>query len=195
MDHVPTTNQNWFSRFTRGASITALGLTAISIGAVVIIWNADLYATRDRWEHIKLALYGDWQAEDWCPSGRNTKECTQANEFEAAFADVDNFNFFKSKPIGDTGLLVTTGVKFATARDVLTATTNSHWCYITYGSGAISSRLDLGMQDGQSAPVYADLNDISNDSQTSIGLSVERLHAVARTHCQFGPFDLTEGKA
>ncbi len=194
MERAPATGNNLVSRVTRGATITALGLTAIFISAVVILWNADLYAARDRVEHIKLAIFGDWQAEHWCPPGRNTKECTQINEFEAAFSDVDNFNFFKSKPIEGTALIATTGVEFATANDVLSATTARHWCYILYGSGTISSRLDLGAQEGHAAPVYADLGDISDDRLSDIGLSAERLRAIARSHCQFGFINLTDEK-
>lgn len=194
MDRSSSTQQNWFSRVARGATITTLGVAALSLGASVVIWNADLYAARDRWEHIKLAILGDWQAEHWCPSGRNSKECTQVNAFEEVFSDVDNFNFFKSNPIDGTALIVTTGVEFTTADDVLSATTARHWCYISYGSGTISSRLDLGTQTGHAAPVYANLGDISDERLSDIGLSANRLRAIAHSHCQFGFLNLTDKK-
>ena len=185
-------HQTRASRFLRGARVTALVGGVIAIAGVVLIWNADLYTARDRWEHIKLALYGEWQAKHWCPPSRTAKECEGINEFEAAFRNVEKFNVFNSTPIEGTGLSVTTGVEFTTANDVLTASPARYWCYISYGSGVISSRLDLGVQEGPSTPAYADLGDIPPESLARLGLGTERLVLLARSHCQFGTLPLTD---
>ena len=184
----------WQSILARIVTVSCVVVIGAGILAPIILWDADFYTARDRWEHFKLAMFGEWQSQNWCPPGRNTENCKQVSEFEMAFKDVDDFNFFKSVPVTETLLTIVTGINFASARNVLSGTTAKHWCYFTFGRGKVQKRLDLGSQKNQSAPVFADLIDISSDDLGEIGLSAVRLRAIAKSHCRFGAFNPKDGK-
>lgn len=191
---VQTHNQRRLPRIAKAATMTALAGFGTLIVIGIVFWDADFYSARNHWEHFKLAMFGEWQPQNWCPPGRKTQKCKQVNEFEAAFKDVDDFNFFKSVPVTGTALTIITGINFSSAKYVLSGTTAKHWCYFTFGRGKVKKRLDLGLQKGQSTPAYADLSDLSADDLNEIGLSADRLRAIAKSHCRFGAFNPKDGK-
>lgn len=47
-------------RTARAIAIGVLALGASSLLAGIILWDADFYAARDRWEHFKNAWFGQW---------------------------------------------------------------------------------------------------------------------------------------
>ena len=107
------------------------------------------------------------------------------------FEDIDTINFFVSSPIEGVDLKITTGAAFSSAEDVANSTPTSLWCYLRYGGddGAITSRVDLGGKSGADAPVFTNLNDVSDEEFTIIGIDRTALSRLARIHCKFANFD------
>lgn len=103
--------------------------------------------------------------------------------------NADNITFFKSVQIKGTKLKVTTGIAFASPDDVLKGKTKSRWCYIMHHDGKLEKRISLGRQDGQSKPRYSDLTQLPKSELKALGLSTERLAAIARSHCYLSGFD------
>ena len=135
-----------------------LAVFMLTFATVMILWDADFYTLRDRIEHTKIALFGKWQGNNWCPPGRVSENCEEINTFRDVFKEMDDFNFFKTLPIQGTDLSVTTGIAFATSEDVLNQTPTKHWCYIQFGQAGINQKLDLGEQHGTDLPVYIDFS-------------------------------------
>lgn len=44
----------------RAAGLTGLASLGLLCFAIVVLWDADFYAARDRWEHMKIAWFGKW---------------------------------------------------------------------------------------------------------------------------------------
>ncbi|MDF1803196.1 hypothetical protein [Thalassovita sp.] len=186
IDHKP-----WAPRILRGAAIGGLGIIAISCAGLMVLWDADFYAVREKYEHLKLAFYGEWQAQNWCPPGRDTENCRAVDEFTAALEGAENFNFFRSLPVEGTSLTVITGVAFASALDVVAGAPSNLWCYINDGQGAVSRRITLANMRASQAPSYTDFSALSGDEAQGLPLSAERLSGLAQSHCQFNDFNLT----
>lgn len=53
---------------------TGISLVTATLSALVF-WDANFYVARDRWEHFKLAIVGEWQNTGWCPPGQNVPGC------------------------------------------------------------------------------------------------------------------------
>jgi len=179
----------WVLRILRGTAITGFGVLAVGGSAVLVLWDADFYAAREKYEHLKLAFIGEWQPRNWCPPGRETDNCQQVSEFAAALEGAENFNFFRSLPVEGTDLSVTTGVEFASALDVVASEPSHLWCYITFGHGALARRITLAQMGSDSSPSFTDLNSIASGGNDALPLSVDRLSALARSHCQFTEFN------
>lgn len=107
------------------------------------------------------------------------------------FEDIDTINFFVSSPIDGVDSKITTGAAFSSAENVANSNPTSLWCYLSYGGdeGAITSRLDLGGKIGADAPVFTNLNEISNEEFNAIGVDRTTLARLARSHCKFSNFD------
>ena len=181
-----------FSRSDENAP--SLGQTLLYIGGFtlsayalfwVIFWNADFYAARDRWEHFKSAIFGEWHGRHLCPDWVQSRHCDDVHAFEAAFAAAQDFTFFQSVPIKGSRLKVITGVRFATAKDVLNAKPQNQWCYINYGFGTVTQRLDLAEKAEQDKIVYSNLDAVPPDELAKIKLGLEQLQTLSRTHCRF----------
>lgn len=57
------TIRSWVPAICRTAHAVAIGsltLGACALLAGIILWDADFYAARDRWEHMKNAWFGKW---------------------------------------------------------------------------------------------------------------------------------------
>ncbi len=187
-------SRQWWPAILRGTALTlGTGLVIVFLASLVF-WDANFYVARDRWEHFKLALLGEWHNTGWCPSGQNIPGCMPKADLEAAFSKVDNLHFFKLMPVEGTSLTVTTGANFASAQDVLAGKAASQWCYIAYGDSAVKTHLDLAEQSGTAPPRYATLSDVKQKALSNTGLDVAALRVIAKTHCQFGVFNQPTSK-
>lgn len=181
-------NKAWVPRILRGAVTTALGALAVGGGAMIVLWDADFYAAREKYEHLKLAFFGEWQPRNWCPPGRDTDNCQQVGEFAAALEGAENFNFFRTLPVDGTDLTVITGVEFASALDVVASEPSHLWCYMTFGQGALARRITLARMNAGASPNFTDFAGIAGGETDALPLSAERLSALAQSHCQFNEF-------
>lgn len=177
-----------FSRYARGAVLTIGAGIGLSVVVTIVFWDADFYSARDRFEHFKLALFGEWQPRNWCPPGRETENCQQVSEFVAALEGAENFNFFRSAQVAGTDLEVITGVEFGSALDVVAGLPAHLWCYITVGSGAIDRRITLASADAGNDPQFTDFVNVPS-SEEQLPFDAIRLNALARSHCQFNEFN------
>jgi len=181
--------QNWLPRILRGAAAGAVGSVVIAATSLIVLWDADFYAARDKYEQWKLAFFGDWQPQNWCPPGRDTENCQQVSEFVAALEGAENFNFFRSLPVAGTDLTVITGVEFASALDVVASEPSHLWCYVTVGQGAVARRITLAQMDAHAVPTFTDFFGLAGGESEALPLGVDRLSAIARSHCQFAEFN------
>lgn len=173
------------SRIMRGATVTCLGLAAGAVVLGIILWDADVYTARDKFEHFKIALFGDWSAENWCPPGRTSANCAAVDDFEAALKGASDFTFFRSEPVEGSDLTVQTGIRFATARDVVADKPASQWCYVGIPSHGISQQIELASKSADEPPIYAALASLDANAVAGSALSVEALTDLARSHCRF----------
>ena len=164
---------------------STLAVFVLLLVTVLVLWDADFYTLRDRIEHTKVALFGAWQGNNWCPPGRMSQNCEEINTFRDVFKDMDDFNFFKTLPIQGTDLKVETGIAFATSENVLNQTPTKHWCYIQFGQGGVNKKLDLGEQAGTDLPIYTAFQAIADQDLKEIGLNTDQLAGLAHSHCQF----------
>lgn len=149
---------------------TAIGVCALILASFVF-WDADFFTVRDRWENFKVAMFGDWQPKSRLVDG------------------VDEINLFRREPVAGFGTIVT-GAKFALTDGDMEAKAASQWCYVAYGGGVTSSRIDLGAQDGTSTPTYSDFQTIPQEVLGKLGVSASRLADLAKANCRFGTFDI-----
>lgn len=167
----------WLDAAARIARAAAIG-TAATAGtiaiATVVLWDADFYALRDRWENMKIAMFGEWT-----PSGADARPIVNV------FRDMAHVAVFKEVPIDDTLLSVVTGSRYMSAADLLAGRATRLWCYINSGGDGVATHIELGTQSRGEAPDFASLNGFSSPDLPSAmrdGISLERL---ARTHCRF----------
>lgn len=179
----------WVPRIARGAAFGGLGLTLVVCASVIVLWDADFYAVREKYEHLRLAFFGEWQARNWCPPGRDTENCDQVSQFQAALEGAENFNFFRSQPVEGTNFTVITGVAFASALDVVAGAPSNLWCYINDGQGAVSRRITLAQLQVGQAPTFTNFSSLGGAEAQALPLSAERLAALAQSHCQFTDFN------
>lgn len=179
------------SRILRGVLAISLGVVVLGIALLIIFWDADFYTARDKYEHFKAALFGDWQADHWCPPGRVSDDCKLADSFEAALKAASDFTFFRSMPIEATSLNVQTGLRFATARDVVAGSVAAQWCYVSLpgaqARSGISQRIELATQSAGDPPIYPDLMRLDVPALAGTGLTSPQLVSLAQSHCRFDP--------
>ncbi len=184
--------QGWMAVIRFMTRIGALSIVAFGLLAMVF-WNANFYAARDRWEHFKLAAFGDWTDTGWCPPGHRADKCRPLTSLEEALARADSLHFFKSVPIEGTDLQVTTGAVFADTQDIIEGNAAMQWCYIAAGQGVLRSHIELGSQLGRDAPVYTEAHELEKAAKTpplsEAGLKGAQLQSLARSHCRFGAFN------
>lgn len=183
-DHNSRTN--WFPRILRGAALTGLTLTGLVVAGAIVLWDADIYTARDKFEHFKMALLSDWKSENWCPPGRVSDNCEMVNDFTAALEKASDFTFFKTVPIDGTPLSIVTGIRFATAHDVVDGQPASEWCYLTIPNGSISQRIRLATRTAVNPPNYTDLASLDASALNGTGLEISQLALLAGSHCRFG---------
>lgn len=183
-DHNSRTN--WVPRILRGAVFAGLTLTGLAIAGAIVLWDADIYTARDKFEHFKMAIFGDWKSENWCPPGRVSDNCEMVNDFTAALEKASDFTFFKTVPIDGTPLSIVTGIRFATAHDVVDGQPASEWCYLTIPNGSISQRIQLATKTAVDPPNYTDLASLDASPLSGVDLEISQLALLARSHCRFG---------
>lgn len=179
------------SRVMRGALAGVVALLMLVVVLAILLWEADLYTARDKYERAKLALFGDWHPQAWCPPGHVSEDCETVQSFEAALEAARDFTFFRSMAVDGTDLMIQKGLRFATARDVVGGHVAHQWCYVTLpGSDAapgVSQRVDLATQSAEDPPIYPDLTGLDVPAFAGTGLSMAQLHSLAQSHCQFDP--------
>jgi hypothetical protein len=160
------------------------GLVVFACGAL-IFQDADFYAARDKWEHFKIAIFGDWYSGVWCPPGRKGGKCRGADNFRERLAGMEGFTFFLNEPVEGTDLDVTTGIRFATAEDVVSGKPEKFWCYLMIGNGAVTRKLTLANKAHGELAVPADLSGIAPDALSGMSLKQADLPALVASHCRF----------
>jgi len=173
------------SRVLRGIILTGAVCVGLLVSVAIVLWDADLYEARTKFEHARIALFGDWQAELWCPEGRVSDTCEGIDAFETALEAASDFTFFRSAPIEGTGLMVQTGVRFTTARDVVDGIPVRKWCYVSIPDGAVHQQIELATQSADDPPVFAELTGLDETALAGFGLSTNALSLIARSHCRF----------
>lgn len=172
-------------RILRGAAMAVLSLAVMAVIAGILLWDADLYTARDRFEHLKVALFGEWQADNWCPPGRTSDDCDTVDSFAEALEAATDFTFFRSVPIQGTPHTVQTGIRFATAFDVVDGRSERQWCYVSIPHGDIRQQIDLATQSADGPPVYAELMSLDASALDGSDLDADALRLLARSHCRF----------
>jgi hypothetical protein len=107
------------------------------------------------------------------------------NRFEAALEAASDFTFFRTAMIDGAGLAVQTGIRFATARDVVDGIPARKWCYVSIPDGAVHQQIDLATQSADDPPVFAELTGLDEAALAGFGLSTNALSLIARSHCRF----------
>lgn len=182
----PVSNTPLIPRILRGIALSGAVTAGLIIIATVILWDADFYAARVKLEQARQALFGEYDPNrPWCPPGRVADECDAVNSFEAALQEASDFTFFRSAPIDGTRLSVQTGIRFATARDVVNGIAASKWCYVSIPDGASHQQIELATQSADDPPVYADLTGLNEAALAGFGLGAQALSLMARSHCRF----------
>jgi len=58
----------WWGRFLRQVAMgflkLALAFAALFTLAAFVLWDADFFVFRDRWENFKIAMFGEWKGEN-----------------------------------------------------------------------------------------------------------------------------------
>lgn len=173
-----------WARTAARKAVVGLGCSAV-IGAAgaIVFWDVDFYAVRDKWEHFKIAMLGEWQSPDRrSAAGAPARPQVVPSVLEVA----RDITFFTTSPAKEHGIEVTTGVSFSTVADLLAAKQKSRWCYIVASPrSGLARQVELGRQSGSASPVYADLSVYPADELAVIGLSARTLQSLAKSHCRF----------
>ncbi len=172
-------------RLVRGIALTVVACAGLAIIGAIVLWDADFYAARDKWEHAKRALFGDWSPENWCPLGRVSDDCTVQSSFAAALEDSRDFTFFRTTPIGGTDLAVETGIRFHAAQDVADGKPSYQWCHLSSPDAGVKRTFDLATKSAEDPPVYAELSSLDESALAGVDLSADALSEIARTLCRF----------
>lgn len=152
-----------------GMSLLVAGAAASVAG--IILWDADFYVARDRWEHFKLAMFGEWPVK-------------RSKNVDDIFEEVDEINLFRRSLVPGLGVIIT-GSEFTSSETVNGDRADSKWCYVTIGNGVTATRINLGDQDGENPPEYSDTGTIDPKVLNEIGISAVRLVQLAKEHCRF----------
>lgn len=140
----------------------------------VVLWDVDFRLVRDKYENMKLALFGEWN-----PAPKRS--------LEDIFERIDSVSLFQNASVRDVGVIVT-GARFTSSQAVEENIATNKWCYIKTDGDIDSDHVTLGNQTGTEPPHYTDTNMISADVLTEIGVSAERLATLAKLHCRLKDF-------
>lgn len=176
------------ARTGRVAAIAAAAAVGTAALAVVIFYDADFYAVRDRWEHFKRAMFGEWTPTTRRPGrgGGETSPTLAVRTLDDVFSDLANVGVFETVPVVGTALKVVTGSTYASSRELLANTAGQRWCYVLLGTGNVTTRIELGAQTADAPPVYPPITAIPPADLSAAGLDAERVRGLARSHCRFG---------
>lgn len=174
------------ARTGRVAAITVAATVGTTALAAVILYDADFYAVRDRWEHFKVAMFGEWSPTRRPGRGGETLPAPGVRTLDDIFTNLANVGVFETVPVVGTALKVATGSTYLSSRDLLTNNASQRWCYVLLGTGNVVTRIELGTQSASAAPVYPPITAIPPADLSAAGLEAERLRGLARSHCRFG---------
>jgi len=104
----------------------------------------------------------------------------------AELENVDEVNLFRTE-LDDTGLRVTTGIRYADVKAVNAGQPEYAWCYVMSGrtGSAADNRISLGQQTGFEAPVYVSADSITREDAALFNLTPSEIAAVAARSCRF----------
>ncbi len=162
------------ARIARTATIATVTAIVGFMLVAIVLWDADFYAARDRWESFKIAMFGEWM-----PGSADDRPIRNL------FRDMAHVAVFREVPIEGTILSVVTGARYTSAADLLAGRAVRLWCYVNSGGDGAATHVELGTQSRGEPPVYAGLSGFSSSDLPATmreGASLERL---ARTHCRF----------
>ncbi len=163
-----------FRAAAKAAKIAGLGVLislAVCALAAMIFWEADFYAARDRYEHMRLALFGPWSPKP---------EKTVKDIFE----QVDSVSLFTRSFAPGLGV-IHTGSSYHSSEAVTQDRPQKKWCYVVLGKNAAGNHIQLGEQQGNLPATFTDPISIDQEILESSGVSAERLSQLARQHCKF----------
>lgn len=171
--------------FCGGVAVSVGAFCVLALVTLILLWDADPYAVRDRYEHYRLALFGEWEPSPWCQPGRVTENCVDAGAFEAALKDASDFTFFRSVAVGGSGVSVQTGIRFSHVRDVVDGTPSYQWCYLSLPKSGVSQQIELATKSADSPPIRASFASLDANQLAGFALSTDQLTALADNHCRF----------
>lgn len=142
----------------------------------VVLWDADFRLARDKYENMKLALFGEWKP-------------TPKRNLEDIFEKIDSISLFQDAPVRNVGVIVT-GARFTSSQAIEQNIATNKWCYLKSGGSIASEHVTLGTQSRTDAPQYTDTEIISAEVLADIGVSTARLSTLAKLHCRFSNFEV-----
>lgn len=148
--------------------LSALVFTA----AGFIFWDADFYIVRDKWEHFKIAMFGDWKLKD---------KVLSDDDFLDGY---EQLTFFKTEIIDDVGT-VSIGARFTSITDLHDQSPSNQWCYLSIGAGVASQRIELAQQSGEEPAFYETFGEVPMVTLAELKITRSHLSDIARTKCVF----------
>ncbi|WP_306261309.1 hypothetical protein [Pararhizobium sp. IMCC21322] len=171
-------------RAGQSVAIIGLGAFAVFIFAVIIFADAKHFEARLKFEQFKYAWFGDWVTDE------KLRPAPEIEQLADALAHAEDISFFQKVKWNDSGLVIITGTSFATAHDVVDGKIQRQWCYVNFGTGTVTRRIDLANKNSVATPVYADLTSIPQSEMTALGVTRDALGAAAFSHCRFGKMEI-----
>ncbi len=170
----------------RTVKLVALGIGLFTVAAVVL-WDADFYVVRDRWENFKQVMFGDWNQIKACETieGSDNRDCVLSNLVNTAIEDKRDFHLFISEPLPGTRYLITTGYQFTTPADLIGDEPSLTWCYLEDPESPIRRIVDLVEQNNDGVLIAKDDGTLALNPLAEMQLSVKQLRLAMVRHCQF----------
>ena len=173
-------------RIGRVAAIATASTVGAAALAAIILYDANFYAARDRWEHFKQAMFGEWMPTRRPGRRGEASPASGARTLDDIFTDLANVGVFETVPVIGTALKVVTGSTYLSSRDLLANKASQRWCYLLLGTGNVVTRIELGTQTAEAAPVYQPITAIPSGDLSAARLDAERVRRLARSHCRLG---------
>jgi len=106
-------------RIGRVAAIATASTVGAAALAAIILYDANFYAARDRWEHFKQAMFGEWMPTRRPGRRGEASPASGARTLDDIFTDLANVGVFETVPVIGTALKVVTGSTYLSSRDLL----------------------------------------------------------------------------
>ena len=182
------TRNQWGPRvgqaFKKMAFVFAGGLGAFAIAAM-ILWDADFYVARDRWETFKHAMFGDWSQIKACELTNEAaqRDCELAAALTDEFNENSDFHFFEFKDLPGTPHQVVTAKRYAEIADLLSDEPNFRWCFVQSTALGIRTIIDLVAQEPLGETVLTDDETLALYPLAQLKLTVSQLRKATTELC------------